>query len=416
MFDPKRILSFFKDDPLLILLVAIPIVFILEWMHAPALAVFAMSGVAIVPLAGLMGRATEHLAEKLGAGIGGLLNATFGNAAELIIALIALSKGPQMYDLVKASITGSIIGNVLLVLGLAIVAGGLRYRRLQFNATAAGLGASLLALAAAGLILPSLYYFSYMFDTAISGGNFDNTAIEYLSEEISVVLIITYALSLVFSLKTHSHLFAGDTPEEHAAPHEGTTHPAPGDGHTAVGDVAEHSEHAAWSRKKAITVLLLATVGVAIMSEVLIGSVEAACEALGMTQVFVGVIVVAIVGNAAEHSTAVLVAMKNKMDLAVTIAVGSSIQIALFVAPVLVFASMLMGYEHPLDLHFTPMELVAVVMSVAVLALVCLDGESHWMEGVMLLAFYIILALAFFHLPVEGEAAVHALEVPAGGN
>lgn len=400
---PKSV-AFFKNDPLLILLIAFPIAYLLKFMGAPALAIFVISGIAIVPLAGLMGRATEHLAEKLGAGIGGLLNATFGNAAELIIALIALSKGPQMYDLVQASITGSIIGNVLLVLGLSILAGGMYHRRLVFNATASGLGATLLALAAAGLILPSLYYFSYRFDQAI-GGKYDNTTVEYLSEEISVVLIVTYILSLIFSLKTHRHLFAGEGHDE-SSPEETAHGAAQATPDAQAGD--EHAGHAPWSRKKSITVLLVATVAVALMSEVLIGSVEEACHALGMTQVFVGVIVVAIVGNAAEHSTAVLVAMKNKMDLAVTIAVGSSIQIALFVAPVLVFASLLMGHEHPLDLHFTPMELVAVVMSVAVLALVCLDGESHWMEGVMLLAFYVILALAFFHLPGEGGAAVEA--------
>ncbi len=205
-----------------------------------------------------------------------------------------------------------------------------------------------------------------------------------LSEEIAVILAVIYLLSLVFTLKTHRHLFSGPKEEVHKA-------------------VREH--HPEWNRKVAFTILLTATAGVAWMSEMLVGSVEHAAESMGMTRVFVGVIVVAVIGNAAEHSTAVLMALNNKMDLAVHIAVGSGIQIALFVAPVLVFASMLMGHEQPLDLHFTALEVLTVVMSVGVLALVSFDGETHWMEGVMLLGVYIIFALAFYHLPEMAEAA-----------
>jgi Ca2+:H+ antiporter len=364
----------FRIEPLHWLLLAFPVAVALKLFGGHDLDVwlFLASAVAIIPLAGLMGRATENLAETLGPGVGGLLNATFGNAAELIIALFALFRGPHMYPLIKASITGSIIGNVLLVLGLSILVGGLYHKRQVFNRTAAGMGATLLALASVGLLMPTLYY---IFRTAPRLTHEERENIEWLSEEIAVILAVLYVLSLVFSLKTHQHLFAG--PEEELP--------------------AGERRQPEWGRRTALLVLLGATAGVALMSEFLVGSVEHAGTELGMNQVFVGVIVVAVIGNAAEHSTAVLVAAKNKMDLAVTIAVGSSLQVALFVTPVLVFASLLTG--HPLDLHFTPMEIVAVIVAIFVLTLVCQDGESHWMEGAMLLGVYAILGLAFYHLP-----------------
>jgi Ca2+:H+ antiporter len=378
--NPQRARQRFRFEPLSWLLLAVPAAVALELAHAPALWVFLASGVAIVPLAGLMGRATENLAETLGAGVGGLLNATFGNAAELIIALLALARAgdspearERMYALVHASITGSIIGNILLVLGAAILAGGLFHKRQEFNRTAAGMGTTLLALASVGLLVPSLYHY---LGRGLSPE--EVASVETLSEEISGILFVVYLLSLVFSLRTHQHLFAGP----------GEQLPTTGERHRPE-----------WSRRTSLLVLLAATAGVAWMSEYLVGSVEAAAQALDMNHVFIGVVVVAVIGNAAEHSTAVLVAMKNKMDLAFNIAVGSSLQIALFVAPVLVFASLLLGYEHPLDLHFTQLELVAVMASIGVLALVSQDGESHWMEGVMLLAVYLIFALAFYHLP-----------------
>jgi Ca2+:H+ antiporter len=363
--------------PLDWLLLALPVAVVMRYAHAGELWLFVVSGLAIVPLAGLMGRATESLAAKLGAGLGGLLNATFGNAAELIIALVAMAQGPQMYPLVKASITGSIIGNVLLVLGLALTLGGLRHRYQHFNRTAASMGATLLTLATAGLLIPTLYYHSFAVSQPLQPAQLET--IEFLSEEIAAILALVYVLSLVFSFVTHRQIF-----ESSEVPHD--TKKA----------AAAHSP--AWGRGKSVVVLIAATVGVAVMSELLVDSAEQAAHTLGMSSVFVGVIVVAIVGNAAEHSTAVLVAMKNQMDLAVNIAVGSSIQVALFVAPVLVFASLAMGHDHPLDLHFTLMEIVAMTISIAVLALVAQDGESHWFEGVMLLAVYAILALAFYHL------------------
>jgi Ca2+:H+ antiporter len=374
---PRRWAWLEHIEPLYYLLIALPAAIVLHFLHAQDLWVFAASAVAIIPLAGLMGRATENLAETLGSGIGGLLNATFGNAAELIIALMVLRKGPEMFPTVKATITGSIIGNQLLVLGLAVLAGGARFRTQKFNATGASAGTAMLALAATALLAPTLYRYTILADQHIRSPD-THVQIVSLSEEISVVLLVVYALSLLFSLVTHKHLFAGDD---------------------AKLQTTGETEGPEWSRKTSLIVLLLATIGVAVMSELLVESIKEAGESLHLNDIFMGVIVVAIIGNAAEHSTAVLMAMKNKMDLAMNVALSSSIQIALFVAPVLVFASMFMGHTPALDLHFTLMETLALVLSVALLAIVVQDGESHWMEGILLLAVYFIFGLVFYHLP-----------------
>jgi Ca2+:H+ antiporter len=349
-------------NKLYLLLALVPLALVLEWSHADPLLIFITSGLAIIPLAGLMGEATEKLTHHIGAGLGGLLNASFGNAAELIIAVMALRQG--LHDVVKASITGSILGNILLVLGVSMVAGGLRYERQRFNRTAAGMGSSLLLLAAVGLIVPAIFH-----QTAAGQGDIIERE---LSLEIAIVLFGIYVLSLIFSLKTHRHLYLGENP--------------------STGE-----DDRPWRKQTAMIVLALATVATGIMSEVLVGALVPAAESLGMTQIFVGVILVALVGNAAEHSTAVLVARKNHMDLAFGIAVGSSLQIAMFVAPVLVFISYLFGT--PLNLIFTPFEVAAVTLSVLIVGFVAMDGESHWMEGVMLVGVYLILAIAFFFLP-----------------
>ncbi len=362
-------------SPLYWLLLAMPLAGALELRHVGGIGVFIASAIAIIPLAGLMGRATESLSESLSPAIGGLLNATFGNAAELIIALFALSKGPQLYPLVKASLTGSIIGNILLVMGASVVAGGLRFPKQVFNRTAASMGATMLALASVGLIMPALFF--HLVRNQPNAAADTERRIEFLSEEIAGVLAVIYILSLIFTLVTHRHLFSAEASD------------SPGESH----------EPPEWGWKTALVLLFAATAAIAWMSDLLVGAVEEARTVLGMTEVFTGIIVVAIIGNAAEHSTAVLMAMKNKMDATVQIAVGSAIQIALFVAPVLVFASMLMGHAHPLDLHFSLLETVTVVISVGVLALVCQDGETHWMEGVMMLGVYVIVALAFYNLP-----------------
>src|SRR5262245_4105816 len=357
------------------LLIFLPVAAFLEFNHASPVAIFVTSCLAVVPLAGLMCKATEHLSEKLGAGIGGLLNATFGNAAELIIAAFALHKG--LHGVVKASITGSIVGNILLVLGLSVLAGGMKFPQQRFNRTAAGMGSTLLALSVIALLVPAVFHWvaEDRLRTGIITQTQEMLLERSLSLEIAVVLFLVYILSLLFSLKTHKSLFLGDESEHQA-----------------------HDEFKrGWSLRLSAAVLFLATAGVAVVSEFLVGAVEATAHALGLTEVFVGVIVVAVIGNAAEHSTAVLMAMKNKMDLAINIAVGSSIQVALFVAPVLVFLSYAFG--NPMDLRFTPFEVLAVAMAVGVVNLVAQDGESHWMEGVLLLAVYLVIGIAVYFLP-----------------
>ncbi|HWS54789.1 MAG TPA: calcium/proton exchanger [Pyrinomonadaceae bacterium] len=360
-------------------------------------ALFIVSCLAIIPLAGWMGRATEHLAEHLGQGVGGLLNATFGNAAELIIALFALSKG--LTGVVKASITGSIIGNILLVLGLALLGGGLKWQKQEFNRTAAGVSATALTLAAIALIIPTVFH-QVADDVPVAAGGWTPEKEQGLSLAIAIVLFLTYALTLVFTLVTHRSLFGG-----HDAPHD----VAGEAGAERTRMEAEEGAHAPWSVGKAVGVLLGATAFVALISEFLVGAIEGARESLGLTEVFVGVIVVAIVGNAAEHSSAILMALRNKMDIAIGIAVGSSLQIALFVAPLLLFASYLFGT--PMDLEFTVPEVIAVVGSIIIVEQISGDGESNWAEGLQLLSVYAILAILFYFLPdthVPGAAAPHA--------
>ena len=346
------------------LLLFVPASILAELLHASPVTIFIVAAIAIIPLAGWMGKSTEHLAHHAGPGVGGLLNATFGNAAELIIAFIALQNG--QITIVKASLAGSIIGNILLVLGVSLVAGGLKFKTLVFNRTRAGVGSSMLLLASISLVVPAVY--TYLLPAGESSAPRD------LSFDISVVLILVYGLSLLFELHTHKKLLA---PDESS-------------------DVSDE-EHEAWSLWKSVGVLAVATGFVIWMSELLVGSVEHAAEALGLNMLFVGVFVVAIIGNAAEHSTAVLMAMKNKMDLSITIAIGSSLQIALFVAPVLVLAGAVMG--KPMDLVFHPMEVIAVVISVAIANQVAQDGECNWLEGCQLLAVYVILGIVFYFLP-----------------
>jgi Ca2+:H+ antiporter len=358
------------------LLVFVPVAFALEYVHAlhNATALFICSGLAIIPLAGIMGRATEHLAEHLGQGIGGLLNATFGNAAELIIALMALNKG--LIGVVKASITGSIIGNILLVLGASLAAGGFKYREQRFNRTATQTSTTSLFLAAIGLLVPTIFHYS-----AAAHNDWKPAVAEKLSLGIAAVLFITYICTLAFPLVTHKDLLSA-TPEGSAA--------------RAASDLPRAGS-TEWSKGKSIIVLLVATLFVAWLSEFLVTSVESARAQLGVTEVFIGVIVVAIIGNAAEHSTAVWMAIKDKMDLSLGIAIGSSLQIALFVAPVLVFTSWFMG--HPMDLEFTIPEVVAVIVAVFIVAEISKDGRTNWLEGVQLLSVYLILAILFYFLP-----------------
>ena len=346
-----------------LLLVFVPIAIYLGLTHASPTWVFLFACLAILPLAGLMGEATEHITHHTGPGIGGLLNASFGNAAELIIAFIALRAGET--EIVKASLTGSIIGNMLMVLGLSMLLGGWKHKELRFSRIAGESSSGMMVLAVVALVIPAIY-------AQVTHHRFPGH-IESLSFDISLVLLATYAASLVFSLKSHKHLFAGEGADDLAA---------------------EGSDGPVWSVGKSVAVLIVAAGFVGWISEFLVHAVGEAGEAMGMSKVFMGVVVVAIVGNAAEHSTAVLVAMKGKMDLALGIAMGSSMQIALFVAPVLVIAGHFMG--QPLGLEFTILEVVAVFLSVGVVSLLVLDGRTNWFEGVQLLAVYAILAMAFY--------------------
>ena len=317
-----------------------------------------------MPLAAYIGRATDELANRLGGGVGGLLNATFGNAAELIIGVLALRRG--LTDLVKASLTGSIIGNVLLVFGLCAVVGGVRHPVQRFNRTAAGLGATMLLLSAIGLTVPAVFH-------QLAQGSGPGPELK-LDTEIAVVLILTYCASLVFTLRTHRDLYGVTGDSEHT--HEGY----------------------AMSVKRAVIVLFASTAAVALVSELLVTSVSETASELGMTNLFVGVVIVALVGNAAEHFSAVVLAADDKMDAAIGIAVGSSTQIALFVAPALLFLSYLIAPQ-PMDLLFTTFELVAIGLAVLSIGFIAHDGETNWMEGVQLLAVYVILSLGFFFLP-----------------
>ena len=357
----------FFQTPLDWLVLAVPAAFAIRFVPAwnNASLLFVVAGVGIIPLAGWLGRATEQIAAHTGAGIGGFLNATFGNAAELIIALMALSKG--LTTVVKASLTGSIIGNLLLVLGASAFAGGLRFSHQRFNKTAARVSATAMSMGTAALIIPTVFHVT----ANARPGGWSAAAEQKLSLAIAVVLFLTYVATLLFSLKTHKALFVG---QSEAEKHEPTS-----------------------SLARAVMLLGMATILIAFLSEFLVGSIEAARESLGLTQTFVGVIVVALVGNAAEHTTAVWAALKNKMDLSLNIAVGSSLQIALFVTPMLVFASY--AFSRPMDLEFSLPEIVAIAVAIWIAQQISGDGESNWLEGVQLLSVYVIMAILFFFLP-----------------
>jgi Ca2+:H+ antiporter len=350
----------------------IPIAIVLDVIGASPVAVFFTSAAGVIPTAALMGRATEELAERSGPGIGGLLNVTFGNAPELIIALFALGSG--LHEVVKASIVGSIMGNILLVLGASMLAGGRNRERQTFDRTAAGAQSSMLLLAAAALIMPAIYELVEGRGLPRPGSeinDYDST-VELLSAIVSCVLIASYLAGLVFSLKTHRDLFN---------PPDDDDEPGPG--------------REPWSVRKSVFALALAGLAVGGMSEILVGSISEAATSVGLSEFFIGVIIVAIVGNAAEHWVAVSVAIKDKMDLSVNIAIGSSAQIALFVAPVLVLLSFVLG-PHPMALVFNGFELGGILLAILIANHVTSEGESTWYEGVQLLAVYAVLAVTFF--------------------
>jgi Ca2+:H+ antiporter len=352
----------------------IPVAIALELAHASAGLIFFSAALGVIPTAALMGRATEEVAARSGPGIGGLLNVTFGNAPELIIALFALERG--LHEVVKASIIGSILGNILLVMGAAMLAGGLvGGRKVQrFDRTAANVQSLMLFLAVAAMVGPAI--FELVEGQGLPGIDqervvFDDT-VEDLSLAVAVVLLGTYVCGLLFSLRTHRELFN---------PH---------------GEGEGHDDTWGWSIRTSVIALAGAGIAVGVMSEILVGSIEAASDSIGLSEFFIGVIVVAIVGNAAEHWVAVLVAVKDKMDLSVNIAIGSSAQIALFVAPVLVLLSFVLG-PGPMPLVFNGFEIAAVILGVLVAYQVTNEGESNWFEGVQLLALYAIIGLTFYY-------------------
>lgn len=356
------LMHYIKRKPLSVLILAFPLALLASWLGWGMIWVFIFSALGVVPLAGFIGEGTEALAAYTGPKIGGLLNATLGNAAELIITLIAIRAG--LLELVKASITGSILGNLLLVLGMSMLAGGLKNGLQSFDRRQSANHAVLLTLAIVSLVIPSLFSHSI--------GPEDSLPVEWLSLGVSVVMIILYIFGLIFTLRA-AHSPIAITPSE-------------------MKSVTPH-----WTKLQAFIVLLLATAGVVVLSELLVGSVEEVMVTWGVSEFFLGIILIPLVGNVAEHLVAVTVATRNQMDLSVEIALSSSLQIALFVAPVLVFISLAMG--NPLTLIFNQFELLALGGGILITAQVAADGESNWLEGAALIAVYLILAIAFFILP-----------------
>jgi Ca2+:H+ antiporter len=368
-FNLRRFLLSGEGWPYL-LVPFIVVAIVLEVSHASATLIFVTSALGVIPTAALMGRATEELAARSGPGVGGFLNVTFGNAPELIIAFFALNEGLQ--EVVKASLVGSILGNILLVMGAAMLVGGLKRERQTFDRTAASAQSLMLLLAVVALIMPAIY-------ELVIGGALPSptdtaeqfpSELEQMSLVVAVVLLASYAAGLLFSLRTHKDLFN--------PPHGEEDH---------IGE--------AWSVRKAVIALAVAGIAVGVMSEILVGSITEASESIGLSPFFVGVIVVAIVGNAAEHWVAIYFAARNKMDLAVNIAIGSSAQIALFAAPVLVLLSFFVG-PFPMALVFNGLELGAILMAILIANQVTQEGESTWFEGFQLLAVYVVLGVVFF--------------------
>ncbi len=342
------------------LLVFAPIAIAARLMGAPPIAIFILSALAIIPLSGVLGAATEAVAEHTSAAVGGVLSATMGNLAELIIAAVALRAG--LIDLVKASITGSILGNLLLVLGVALLSGGLKYREQSFSRHLAGSSSTVLLIAVFGLVVPALFHGLHPDPQRV--------ATVRMSHYVAPLLIVGYAAWLVFSLWTHSSDFAADR-------------------HGPAVTVAPK-----WSSKKAVVVLLIAAGSIGLVAEILVSATEEAVKVLGLSEFFVGLILIPIIGNAAENSSAILMAMRNRMDLALSIAIGSSIQVALLIAPLLVLLGM--AFHQPMDLAFTTMEVASIALAVLVTSSVIRDAETNWLEGALLLLAYSVLGVAFF--------------------
>lgn len=363
-----KTVKFSKSSAIYFLLVFAPIAVVLNLVGADHLILFAMAIIGLIPLAKLIGDSTEHLATHYGATLGSLLNVTFGNAAEIIISVVAINAG--LIELVKASITGSILGNIMLIFGLSLIAGGVKHKEQIFNRENAGLQSSLIFLAIIGLAIPTI-----LSTTVLKPIDLVNQLkLQILSDVLAIVLICVYVAGILFTFFTHKHLFV-----------------APG----GADEVLE-MKHNRWSKRKSFLILGASMVGVVAVSEILVGSVEETSKQFGFGELFVGAIIVGIVGNAAEHSSAILLARKGKIDLSIGIAAGSGTQIALFVVPILVMVGIILG--QPFTLEFTLYELATLFLAAIIMNLIAHDGKSNWFEGIMLTAVYLIIAIGFYFI------------------
>lgn len=366
-----------KSSAIFLLLAFAPVAIILNFVHANHILLFLVTAIALVPLAKLIGDSTEHLSFHYGPTTGSLLNVTFGNATEIIIAILAINDG--LFGLVKASITGSILGNILLIFGLSVLVGGARQKEQKFNAENTGFQSSMLLLALIGLAVPTI-----LASTVLNSDNVqDMTKVRLVSDSLAIILLAVYILGIIFTFVTHKHLFVRNVP-------------ANGQEDAGKNDGDGSKDDGRWTKKKSFILLAASMIGVVAVSDILVGSVEETGKALGFGQLFVGAVVVGLVGNAAEHSSAIILARKGKIDLSIGIAAGSGTQVALFVVPILVIAGALMG--QPFTLQFTLFELVALFLAAIILNLIVRDAKSNWFEGAMLVAVYLIFAIGFFFI------------------
>jgi Ca2+:H+ antiporter len=364
-------MKFTKPSIIYFLLVFVPISVILDLVHADHIIIFIIAVIALIPLAKLIGDSTEHLSTHYGSTLGSLLNVTFGNAAEIIIAVVAINAG--LIDLVKASITGAILGNIMLIFGLSMIAGGIRKKEQLFSRENAGLQSTMIFLAIIGLAIPTV-----LSSTILKPAEIENQLkIQFLSDALAIILLSVYIAGIVFTFFTHKHLFVSPQMVEENNNHN-----------------IDNSKH--WDKKKAFFLLAISMVGVVVVSEILVGSIEETSKQFGFGEVFVGAIIIGIVGNAAEHSSAIILARKGKIDLSIGIAAGSGTQIALFVVPLLVIFGIILN--QPFTLEFTIYELVTLFLAAIILNLIAHDGRSNWFEGIMLTAVYVIIAMGFYFI------------------
>lgn len=380
-----------KSSALYFLLIFVPLAVILELVHADHIVLFVAAALGLIPLAKLIGDSTEHLAAYYGSTLGSLLNVTFGNAAEIIIGVVSINAG--LLDLVKASITGAILGNILLIFGLSIIAGGLKYKEQSFNKQNTGVQSSMLFLAVIGLAVPTV-----LAATTLKPVDMNNQIkIEFLSDSVAFLLLAVYIAGIIFTVFTHKHLFFAQPPVEVETEMEGQKRLSLGRKSTdGEGQAEGERNHERWGKKKSFVLLGITMAGVVIVSEILVGSVEATTKEFGFGELFVGAIIIGIIGNAAEHTSAIILARKGKIDLSIGIAAGSGTQIALFVVPILVIAGIIMG--KPVTLVFTIFEVASIFLAAIILNLIARDGKSNWFEGLMLTVVYIIIAIGFFFI------------------